>query len=56
MSATVLDGKALAARIRGELKLETERLAAENITPGLALEALFVQVRRAFGSAPAAVT
>jgi len=37
MSATVLDGKALAARIRGELKLETERLAAEGITPGLAV-------------------
>ena len=37
MSATVLDGKALAVRIRGELKLETERLAAEGITPGLAV-------------------
>jgi len=37
MPATVLDGKALAARIRGELKLETERLAAEGITPGLAV-------------------
>ncbi len=37
MSATVLDGKALAARIRGELKLETARLAAEGITPGLAV-------------------
>ena len=37
MSATVLDGKALAARIRGELQLETARLAAEGITPGLAV-------------------
>src|SRR5262249_49329208 len=37
MPATVLDGKALAARIRGDLKLETERLAAEGITPGLAV-------------------
>ena len=37
MSATVLDGKALAARIRGELKLETARLAADGITPGLAV-------------------
>jgi methylenetetrahydrofolate dehydrogenase (NADP+)/methenyltetrahydrofolate cyclohydrolase len=37
MPATVLDGKALAARIRGELKLETERLAAQGITPGLAV-------------------
>ena len=37
MSATVLDGKALGARIRGELKLETARLAAEGITPGLAV-------------------
>ncbi len=37
MPATVLDGKALAARIRGGLKLETERLAAEGITPGLAV-------------------
>jgi methylenetetrahydrofolate dehydrogenase (NADP+)/methenyltetrahydrofolate cyclohydrolase len=37
MSATVLDGKALAARIRGEIKLETDRLAAAGITPGLAV-------------------
>jgi len=37
MSATVLDGKALAARIRGELKLETEKLATQGITPGLAV-------------------
>jgi methylenetetrahydrofolate dehydrogenase (NADP+) / methenyltetrahydrofolate cyclohydrolase len=37
MSATVLDGKALAARIRGGLQLETARLAAEGITPGLAV-------------------
>ena len=37
MPATVLDGKALAARIRGDLKLETEKLAAEGITPGLAV-------------------
>jgi methylenetetrahydrofolate dehydrogenase (NADP+)/methenyltetrahydrofolate cyclohydrolase len=37
MPATVLDGKALAARIRGELKVETEKLAAEGITPGLAV-------------------
>jgi methylenetetrahydrofolate dehydrogenase (NADP+) / methenyltetrahydrofolate cyclohydrolase len=37
MPATVLDGKALAARIRAELKLETERLAAEGIAPGLAV-------------------
>jgi len=37
MSATVLDGKALAARIRGDLKVDTERLAAAGITPGLAV-------------------
>jgi methylenetetrahydrofolate dehydrogenase (NADP+)/methenyltetrahydrofolate cyclohydrolase len=37
MPATVLDGKALAARIRGDLRLETEKLAAEGITPGLAV-------------------
>jgi methylenetetrahydrofolate dehydrogenase (NADP+)/methenyltetrahydrofolate cyclohydrolase len=37
MPATVLDGKALAARIRGELQLETARLAAAGITPGLAV-------------------
>ena len=37
MSATILDGKALAARIRGELQLETARLATEGITPGLAV-------------------
>src|SRR4051794_39326071 len=37
MSATVLDGKALAARIRGELKIEAEGLAAKAITPGLAV-------------------
>src|SRR5438105_4716222 len=37
MPATVLDGKALAARIRGDLKLETERLAAAGIMPGLAV-------------------
>ena len=37
MPATVLDGKALAARIRGDLKLETERLATAGITPGLAV-------------------
>jgi len=37
MSATVLDGKALAARIRGELKVEAEALAAKGITPGLAV-------------------
>jgi methylenetetrahydrofolate dehydrogenase (NADP+)/methenyltetrahydrofolate cyclohydrolase len=37
MSATVLDGKALAARIRGDLKVDTEQLAAAGITPGLAV-------------------
>jgi len=37
MSATVLDGKALAARIRGDLKVDSERLAAAGITPGLAV-------------------
>jgi methylenetetrahydrofolate dehydrogenase (NADP+) / methenyltetrahydrofolate cyclohydrolase len=37
MAATVLDGKALAARIRGEVKLETGRLAGEAIAPGLAV-------------------
>src|SRR6478672_10162417 len=37
MSAQVLDGKALAARIRAELKVETEHLAAAGITPGLAV-------------------
>src|SRR3954454_3104894 len=37
MSATVLDGKALAARISDELKIEAEGLAAKAITPGLAV-------------------
>jgi methylenetetrahydrofolate dehydrogenase (NADP+)/methenyltetrahydrofolate cyclohydrolase len=37
MAATVLDGKVLAARSRGERKLETERLAAAGVAPGLAV-------------------
>ena len=37
MPATVLDGKALAARVRGELKLEVDQLSAQGITPGLAV-------------------
>jgi methylenetetrahydrofolate dehydrogenase (NADP+)/methenyltetrahydrofolate cyclohydrolase len=37
MPATVLDGKALAARVRGDLKLEVDRLAPQGITPGLAV-------------------
>ena len=37
MPATVLDGKALAARIRGDLKLDVDGLLAQGITPGLAV-------------------
>ena len=37
MPATVLDGKALAARVRGELKLEVDQLSAQGITPGQAV-------------------
>jgi methylenetetrahydrofolate dehydrogenase (NADP+) / methenyltetrahydrofolate cyclohydrolase len=37
MSAAILDGKALAARIRGELTEEVGRLRARGIEPGLAV-------------------
>jgi len=37
MSAAILDGKALAARIRGELAEEVGRLRARGIEPGLAV-------------------
>jgi methylenetetrahydrofolate dehydrogenase (NADP+)/methenyltetrahydrofolate cyclohydrolase len=37
MAAKILDGKALAARIRAELAEETRRLAARGVTPGLAV-------------------
>jgi len=36
-TAKVLDGKALAARIRGELAIEARRLTARGVTPGLAV-------------------
>jgi methylenetetrahydrofolate dehydrogenase (NADP+)/methenyltetrahydrofolate cyclohydrolase len=36
-AAKVLDGKALAARIRGELAVEARRLTARGVTPGLAV-------------------
>ena len=37
ISPKILDGRALAARIKEELKKEVARLAAEGITPGLAV-------------------
>ena len=37
MGATILDGKALARRIRGELAVETARLRAAGVEPGLAV-------------------
>ena len=37
MSATILDGKALAARMRGEVAIEAARLRAAGIEPGLAV-------------------
>lgn len=37
VTATILDGKALAARVRGELADEARRLAGKGITPGLAV-------------------
>jgi methylenetetrahydrofolate dehydrogenase (NADP+)/methenyltetrahydrofolate cyclohydrolase len=37
MAATILDGKALALRIRGELAMETARLRAAGVEPGLAV-------------------
>lgn len=37
MTATILDGKALAARIRGEVRARVERLAQRGVTPGLAV-------------------
>jgi methylenetetrahydrofolate dehydrogenase (NADP+) / methenyltetrahydrofolate cyclohydrolase len=36
-TAKVLDGKALAARIRADLAVEAQRLAARGVTPGLAV-------------------
>ena len=37
MSARIIDGKAVAARCRAELKARTEELKGEGITPGLAV-------------------
>jgi methylenetetrahydrofolate dehydrogenase (NADP+)/methenyltetrahydrofolate cyclohydrolase len=37
MSATILDGKALAKRVRGEVAVEVARLRAAGIEPGLAV-------------------
>lgn len=37
MSATIIDGKAVSARIRAELRAEVEELDAKGITPGLAV-------------------
>jgi methylenetetrahydrofolate dehydrogenase (NADP+)/methenyltetrahydrofolate cyclohydrolase len=37
MSATILDGKALAKRVRGEVAVEAARLRAAGIEPGLAV-------------------
>jgi methylenetetrahydrofolate dehydrogenase (NADP+)/methenyltetrahydrofolate cyclohydrolase len=37
MSATILDGKALAGRVRGEVAVEAARLRAAGIEPGLAV-------------------
>ena len=36
MSAKIIDGKAVAAQCRAELKIQVEALKAEDITPGLA--------------------
>lgn len=35
--AVILDGKAVSAQVRGEIKLEVERLAGRGIVPGLAV-------------------
>ena len=35
MSAKIIDGKAVAAQCRAELKIQVETLKAEGITPGL---------------------
>ena len=37
MSARIIDGKAVAARCRAELKAQTKELKAGGITPGLAV-------------------
>lgn len=37
MSAKIIDGKAVAAQCRAELKIQVEALKAEDITPGLAV-------------------
>ena len=37
MSAKIIDGKAVAAQCRAELKIQVEALKAEGITPGLAV-------------------
>ena len=37
MSARIIDGKAVAAQCRAELKIQVEALKAEDITPGLAV-------------------
>ena len=37
MSAKIIDGKAVAAQCRAELKIQVEALKAEDITPGLAM-------------------
>ncbi|HEY2746491.1 MAG TPA: bifunctional methylenetetrahydrofolate dehydrogenase/methenyltetrahydrofolate cyclohydrolase FolD [Polyangia bacterium] len=37
MSADIIDGKAIAARVRAEVKAEAEKLAKSGVTPGLAV-------------------
>src|SRR3954451_16282015 len=37
MSAEVIDGKAIAARVRGEVKAEADALLAKGVQPGLAV-------------------
>ena len=37
MSAKIIDGKAVAAQCRAELKIQVEALKADGITPGLAV-------------------
>ena len=48
MSAKIIDGKAVAAQCRAELKIQVEALKAEGITPGLAV----VLVGRTFSRLP----
>ncbi|MFN2348277.1 MAG: tetrahydrofolate dehydrogenase/cyclohydrolase catalytic domain-containing protein, partial [Thioalkalivibrio sp.] len=37
MTAKIIDGKAIAKQVRGDLKKEVEKLAEQGITPGLAV-------------------